>query len=80
LAQYADPSLTETLDDGRGATPAQVRAARHALSCGRIGDLVAAVTQPMSPSRFWRNLTGAPSRTTLRIPQDPFVAERRFCG
>lgn len=79
LAQYADADLVATMDETRGATRAQVRAARHALSCEPLRDLVDSTSRPMSPSRFWRNLTGALRRTTLRIPQDPVIAEQRFC-
>jgi arabinofuranosyltransferase len=58
---------------------AQVLAARHALSCGRIKELMDSVNEPMSLHRFWDNLTGSVRRTSLRIPADPFEAERRFC-
>lgn len=51
------------------------RAARDALACGDLGELVDAV----SPSRFLRNLVGSVSRTTLRVPKDPQEARDRFC-
>ncbi len=80
VAEYADPAALASLPPDVGVTKAQVLAARHALSCGRLADLMASVDQPMSASRFWHNLTGAVARTSLRIPADPMVAERVFCG
>ena len=35
--------------------------------------------EPMSVRRFWDHLTGSLARTSLRIPADPFEAERQFC-
>jgi hypothetical protein len=34
----------------------------------------------MSLSRFLQNLIGSVRRTQLRIPPDPFAAEKQFCG
>lgn len=62
-----------------GVDPARVRAARHALTCGRLADLQASVRAPLTPARFWRNLTGAWSRTGFRFPADPLRAERALC-
>jgi arabinofuranosyltransferase len=61
-------------------SPPAVRAARHAMTCGRLAELLASVREPMSLGRFWDNLIGAIGRTTLVIPSSPFVAERTFCG
>jgi arabinofuranosyltransferase len=60
-------------------TPAGVADAQAALACGDLADLVAATEAPMSWGRFWDNLTGAPARTSLRIPTDPHEARARFC-
>lgn len=79
VAEYADPAAISTMTDTHWVTKAQVFAARHALSCGRIKELMDAVDQPMSVRRFWDNLTGSLTRTDLRIPGDPFDAERQFC-
>jgi arabinofuranosyltransferase len=57
-----------------------VTTAREALSCGKLAELQHAVRDPMSVSRFWRNLTGAVSRTSLRFPEDPNAAVKEFCG
>ncbi|MFE9390584.1 hypothetical protein [Streptomyces sp. NPDC006784] len=63
----------------RGVDPRRVRAARHALTCGPLPDLLDSTRAPLTPDRFWSNLRGSWSRTTLRIPPDPLVAERRLC-
>ncbi|HEX4419769.1 MAG TPA: discoidin domain-containing protein [Kofleriaceae bacterium] len=63
-----------------GMSVPAARAAHHAMACGRLAELLASVREPMSPGRFWRNLTGAFGRTTLVIPSSPFWAERVFCG
>lgn len=80
IAEYADPAAIATMPDHPDATRAQALAARRALGCGELKELMDSVDQPMSPSRFWANLTGSPARTSLRVPADPFVAEKRFCG
>lgn len=65
---------------GTGEDPAaDVAAARRALACGKLAELVEAVDDPMTPGRFVNNLLGAVHRTSLRIPVNPFEAERRFC-
>ncbi|HEY1740653.1 MAG TPA: hypothetical protein VGI86_18205 [Acidimicrobiia bacterium] len=58
---------------------AEVTAARVALQCGRIKDVVQAADAPMSGGRFVSNLFGAWSRTRVSIPIDPFAAVREFC-
>ena len=60
--------------------PLRVRAARHALTCGRLAELQASVRAPMTPGRFLKNLTGSWSRTQFRIPADPVAAERQVCA
>jgi arabinofuranosyltransferase len=80
IAEYADPAAIATMKDTPDVTKAQVRAAQHALSCGSLKELMDSVNQPMTAGRFWSNLTGVVSRTSLRIPADPFAAEKKFCG
>jgi arabinofuranosyltransferase len=78
IALYVDPSgypLVPTTT----ASGEQIRAARAALGCGDLKELLESVGAPMSASRFWDNLTGALDRTSLRIPADPIAAERKFC-
>ncbi|MEV1020912.1 hypothetical protein [Streptomyces sp. NPDC050264] len=71
IADYTDPAPGES---------APVRAARRALRCGAIAELQDSVRAPLTPARFWHNLTGAPARTALRVPADPLDAQRAFCG
>lgn len=76
LADYADPDAAP----GPGANADEVAAARRALACGDLRELQDSVRAPMTASRFWKNLVGSVHRTRLRVPTDPFAAERRFCG
>ncbi|MGR7000136.1 hypothetical protein ACU686_22125 [Yinghuangia aomiensis] len=79
LALELDPSVTD-VPGIAAVTPASLAAARHALGCGDLRELLASVREPLTASRFLRNLTGAYHRTALRIPRDPFAAEAKFCG
>jgi arabinofuranosyltransferase len=60
--------------------PDAVRAARRAIKCGALGEVVDATRDELTLGRFWSNLTGAIGRTRLVVPRDPFAAERKFCG
>ncbi|MER6764763.1 MULTISPECIES: hypothetical protein [Amycolatopsis] len=84
LADYADPSAPVPSPGNfavrADVTADQVAAARHALSCGELAEIQRSVREPMSPGRFWANLTGAVHRTGVTVPPDPFAAERTFCG
>jgi len=64
-----------TPPDDRAAAPGDVAAAARALQCPALRELDASVRAPMTPARFWANLTGAWDRTALRIPRDPVLAE-----
>jgi arabinofuranosyltransferase len=75
VADYGDPSAPAPA----GVDPGELRAARHVLSCGDVRELLGAAREPMSWDRFWRNLVGAPARTAMRLPADPYRAERTFC-
>lgn len=77
VADFGDPdNLTGTVP----VTKVAVMAARHAMQCGEIAELLASVRAPMTPRRFWDNLVGAVRRTRLVIPADPLDAELAFCG
>lgn len=78
LARYGSPELAERQVEGLPAADL-VAASRAALSCGDLAELVEATTAPMGWERFTDNLLGARDRTALRIPVDPFEAEREFC-
>ncbi|WP_164701770.1 hypothetical protein [Modestobacter sp. KNN46-3] len=78
LARYGAPELAEEATTGLPA-PADVAAARATLDCGPVRELLEATNAPLTWGRFWDNLTGAPSRTSLRIPADPAEAQAQFC-
>lgn len=78
LARYGSPELAERQVEGLPAVD-MIAASRAALSCGDLAELVEATTAPMTWERFTDNLLGARDRTSLRIPIDPFAAERAFC-
>ncbi|MDI2129581.1 hypothetical protein [Yinghuangia seranimata] len=80
LATELDPAVTHVPDGIPDVTDQGLAAARHALSCGDLKELLDSTRAPLTPSRFLRNLIGSYDRTKLRIPRDPFAAERRFCG
>ncbi|HSY24188.1 MAG TPA: hypothetical protein VK841_18805 [Polyangiaceae bacterium] len=71
LARFSEPSPGED---------AAVAAARHALGCSPLRDLVDAVSAPLSWDRFFLNVRGAKALSELRLPADPFEADERFCG
>jgi len=58
----------------------RVDAARAALRCGALRDLVASTEAPLDAGRFWSNLTGAIGRTRMTVPRGEQAAERSFCG
>jgi arabinofuranosyltransferase len=80
-ARYADrPPRLQSPDPAVGrVTAGSLAAARDALACGELAELVAATSAPMTWDRFWANLTGSADRTALRIPADPRDAEAEFC-
>lgn len=74
LADLAAPEAVPPDVDAKA-----IGAARHAMSCGELAELLASVREPMSWSRFWSNVRGSVRRTRLVIPSDPVDAERAFC-
>jgi arabinofuranosyltransferase len=81
FADLADPGAALPA----GLDPLRVAAARYALTCGDenrgiLKELQDSVREPMSWKRFWKNLTGAPKRTTFRFPNDPVRAMKEICG
>lgn len=69
-ARFAYPDPTEK---------PEVTAAREALACGRLEELVEAVDDPLTPGRFLSNLVGSVDRTQLRVPVVPVDAVTEFC-
>ncbi|WP_126641430.1 hypothetical protein [Embleya hyalina] len=80
LALDLDPQVLDPPPGSIAVTREGLAAARHALSCGDLKELLDSTRKPLTAGRFWDNLTGAWERTNLRIPRDPFDAERKFCG
>ncbi|KYF72796.1 hypothetical protein BE17_24750 [Sorangium cellulosum] len=60
-------------------TRAKVEAARAALRCGELGELVEAVTAPLTAERFVKNVKSAVRLTKLRFPGDPAAAKAQLC-
>ncbi|NEB77626.1 hypothetical protein G3I40_20770 [Streptomyces sp. SID14478] len=77
IADYTAPASDRDLPSSIDRT--QVTAARAALQCGPLAELLAATREPLTPHRFWKNLTGSWHRTSLRIPNNPTAAERSLC-
>ena len=76
FADFADPAAPPPYD----VTAAQIAAARHALTCGDLAELIASTREPMTVGRFFGNLAGSLRRTRLVIPSDPIEAERALCA
>lgn len=84
-ARFADPEVVP--DDaahqvygGRvQPAPGAVAAARRALRCGALRDLERAVTEPLTPGRFLRNIHVAIRLHSFRLDADPVSVEARVC-
>ena len=63
-----------------GYDNARVVAARRALHCGDLAELLKATRGPIDVGDFVSNATHAADYTSIVIPRDPFKAERKFCG
>ena len=70
LARFTPPSDEDS---------AETRAARAALQCGALADLVEATSEPMDAGLFLDNLLHAVGYTRLSIPGDPIEAEGELC-
>lgn len=53
--------------------------ARTTLACAPVTELLDAVSEPLTPERFVKNVMLAPKLTWLRIPVDPAEAVRKLC-
>ena len=84
-ARYADPQKVP--DDSThqiyGArielAPEAVAAARRALGCGALRELDQAVTKPLTPGRFLRNMQLAIRLHGFRLDAEPATVEARAC-
>jgi arabinofuranosyltransferase len=61
-------------------TGAKARAARRALQCAPLSDLLRAIDEPLTPGRFVSNLWNSFSFTRLHIPANPIEAEQELCA
>jgi arabinofuranosyltransferase len=62
-----------------GIPAAQLAAARKALSCGPLAELVQATDAPLTVSRFAANFFHSLTLTTFRFSPDPATAEKELC-
>jgi arabinofuranosyltransferase len=60
-------------------TRADLAAARTALRCGRLAELQESTRAPLTPARFWKNLTGSYERTRFRFARAPREAQMELC-
>ncbi|CAA9261531.1 MAG: Possible arabinofuranosyltransferase AftB [uncultured Acidimicrobiales bacterium] len=78
LARYAAPDASPPTDVV--AAPAEVAAARAALACGDLGDILEGITRPLTPARARSNLGLGLTTSDLRTAADPVAARRELCG
>jgi arabinofuranosyltransferase len=64
---------------GAASGDAKVGAARRALRCEPVSGLLAAIDEPLTPSRFLSNIWHSPWYTLFHVPSDPVTAERELC-
>lgn len=75
----ADLTAPTWQPDPQVVDPADLAAARKALSCGALAQLQTDVRAPMTPDRFWHNLLDSYRNTELVVPADPNTAVQEFC-
>ncbi|CAL8973191.1 Terminal beta-(1-_2)-arabinofuranosyltransferase [Propionicimonas sp. T2.31MG-18] len=54
-------------------------AARHALGCRPVAEMLDAISAPLTAGQFMKNIALAPRLTFLRIPVDPDAAVAALC-
>jgi len=85
VGRFARPGISLPLDyEAFGQGPKQlserqVEAARRAIGCGDLRDVLEAVDEPLTPSRFLQNLFDAPRLTRFRVAPTPTAAAREIC-
>jgi arabinofuranosyltransferase len=74
--EIADAGRGDFATDGLSHvfSPADIDAARQALRCPGLQDVLASTRTPLTFSRFVDNLTGAAGRTQIRFDRDPHAA------
>jgi len=71
-ARFAQPTR-------EGAASTSTAAARRALACEPLSEIVAATTASLTFERFARNAALAVRTHGFRLPPDPVAAEREIC-
>jgi arabinofuranosyltransferase len=69
-ARFGAPSATDS---------PEVQAARRALECSPVKDVLEAVDDDLTPGRFLSNIWHSFEYTRVHVPSDPIVAEQRWC-
>ena len=64
---------------GAAGGDAKVVAARHALTCGPLPGLLEAIDGKLTVGRFLSNIWHSVGYTSLHVPSDPMLAEKRWC-
>lgn len=67
----AGTAEVDTGGDANGFAPEDILAARKAVQCPEVREMLDSVRAPLTAGRFWDNLTGAFGRSALRYPADP---------
>lgn len=72
IARYADTASDKPF-------PPDAAAAREALNCGRLAELIAAIQEPLTARRFIENIWKSWRFTALSIDADPVDAAANLC-
>ncbi|MET9259152.1 hypothetical protein [Amycolatopsis sp. NPDC004079] len=74
--EVAEAGYGDYATDGeiRMFQPTEIDAARQALRCPDVREVLASTREPLTWSRFIDNFTGAPHRTEIRFARDPLAA------
>ncbi|HET6287895.1 MAG TPA: hypothetical protein VFG15_14240 [Amycolatopsis sp.] len=67
----AGTAVVDAGGNANGFVPEDILAARKAVQCPEVREMLDSVRAPLAEGRFWDNLTGAFSRSALRYPADP---------
>ena len=78
LARHAAPGASPPPDVV--AAPGEVAAARAALACGDLADVLEGISAPLTPGRAADNLVLALTTSDLRLSGDPAAAREELCG
>jgi arabinofuranosyltransferase len=79
VARFGIPGVTIPGANGQVA-PGEVSSARRALRCPPLSDYLAAITAPLTTSRFFSDMVHSVSYSTFSFSADPSRAVRQLCG